>query len=163
MLKKAKPIIIWRLEKKPNLFVVLLFLCHKKMHEIQEYHKKFFRLRFRLDLSCTRALYWCFSDFLWFVRLHTLDAMVPQFADFYPSAAFAPIQKSSSIHSWTYDQNHKSLSTSSMSLSHFHRRSVCSFSNLHLLSVRKRPNLFLDSFCWWNVCWVSGLGTTSKQ
>jgi len=66
--------------KKPN-FVALLFICHKETSELHEHHSKF-SLKFRLSLAwpCIRVHDCFFSKFSWFVRLHTLGAMVPQMA-----------------------------------------------------------------------------------
>jgi len=40
----------------------------------------FFEIWIKSCWPCIGAHYWCFSDFSWFVRLHTLGTMVPQFA-----------------------------------------------------------------------------------
>jgi len=73
--KKAKLIV-----QKPK-FVVLLFICHKETSKLQEYHYKFSsKSRLSLAWPHTEPYYWCFSDFSWFVKLHTLSAMAPQFA-----------------------------------------------------------------------------------
>jgi len=71
--KKAKPTV-----EKPTLFAVLPFLCHKKY--LNNKNIKFFSSKLGLNLAwhCTGAL--IFSDFSWFVKLHTLGTMVSQFA-----------------------------------------------------------------------------------
>ena len=77
--KKAKPIIS-RPEKGQILFVALLFLCHIGTFKLQEYHEIFFEIWIKSCWPCIEAHYWRSSDFSWFVRLHTLGTMVPQFA-----------------------------------------------------------------------------------
>ena len=70
------------------VFVFTFYLFHVVSHtpvelldilHVQEYHWKF-PLKLRLSLNCSGARYLCCSDFSWFVRLHSLGVMVPQFA-----------------------------------------------------------------------------------
>jgi len=64
--------------------MVLLFVCHKQTSKLQENHQKCSsKLRLSLAWPCTGAHYLWFSDFSWFVRLHTLGAMAPQFSHWF--------------------------------------------------------------------------------
>jgi len=60
--------VLKRGKKKSEIaFVVLSFLCHKKTFKLQEYQKKFSSKRLCFARHCTRAHYWCLSEFSWFV------------------------------------------------------------------------------------------------
>jgi len=65
--------------KKQTVFLVLPCLCHKKTFKLQQCQKNYLKLKLNLAWQCIGAHYWCFSDFSWFVRMHTLGKTVRQF------------------------------------------------------------------------------------
>lgn len=113
--KKAKLIMG---QKKPNFFVVLLFLCHKNTYIT--------RISLEVEIKPSLALYrsslLMLPGFSWFMRLHTLVTMVLQFAAcrLWYTAIFCNYTKFIS-----HTQNHKSVPTSSTSLSHSYRWPIC--------------------------------------
>ena len=67
-------------KKAQTVFAVFPWLCHTKNHLITKISKKnYLKLRLSLAWHCTGVHYWCFSDFAWFARLHTLGKTVRQF------------------------------------------------------------------------------------
>jgi len=81
MLKNARkrPNRLFKVHKKqPNLICGIVIPLSQKTSKLQEYKKIFFKLRLNLAWHFTGAL--IFPDFSWFVKLHILDKMVPQFA-----------------------------------------------------------------------------------
>ena len=57
-------------------------LLAESYETINHYHyhqKNYSKLRISLAWHCTGAHYWCFSDFAWFIRLHTLGKTLRQF------------------------------------------------------------------------------------
>jgi len=119
-------------KKGQTLFAVLPFLFRKNKYLITRIFKKFSsKSRLNLAWNYTRVL--IFPDFSWFLKFHTLGKMLACWsigsfslhAD--PSAALAGMlihrqlsARVSPIYYCTYDQNHKSPSTSTY-LSHFYR------------------------------------------
>jgi len=94
-------------KKRQTLFEVLPFLCRKKTSTLQEYQIFSSKLRLNFAWHCTGAL--IFPEFSWFVKLHTLGKMVPQFA-YLSIGSF--LDESLSYSLCTYDQNYKTTSTS---------------------------------------------------
>jgi len=58
--------------KKPNCICgISMPLSQKKHFNYKNIKTNYLKLRLSLPWHCTGAHYWCFSDFSWFVRLHT--------------------------------------------------------------------------------------------
>jgi len=67
--------------KEPNFVCGVTIPLSQKTSELQEYHSNFSsKIILTFAWHCTGAHYWCFSDFSWFVRLHTMVTMRPHFA-----------------------------------------------------------------------------------
>jgi len=123
-----KPNSAWKIQtdylkarKMPNC-VALRFLCLKKLNYNNSVIRNFLRNWEVLHWSSFLKFLWLFMvckiAHFWYngatVSTVTSTLIHPQLS--------VPIRKPSSIHFCTYDQNHKSLSTSSTSSSQFYRR-----------------------------------------
>ena len=64
--------------KKPNLICGIAIPLSQKTFKFRISKKISLKLRLNLACHCTGAL--TFPDFSWFVKLHTLATVVPQFA-----------------------------------------------------------------------------------
>jgi len=97
--------------KKPN-FVVLLYFCHKETSKLQENLNKF-SSKWRLSFAC--LVLELITDAS--LTLHGFWDCTPwgQWCDSLHTDLLAVFCTKVSIHSCTYDQNHKSPSTSSTS------------------------------------------------
>jgi len=116
----------FKTRKKAKIFCCISIpLSWKKAQIVWIPLETFCGLRLNTAWSCTGVHCWHFSDFSWYMRLHTLGTMMLKFSEWFLAVFFTHTKVFSNSNSRIYNQNHKRLSTFSMSLLHFDHRPVC--------------------------------------